>query len=183
MAEKIGQMLKKAADEMGAEDVRLEQGGKHPRVTGRIGERPFMYVVPGSSSDWRAGRNALCGLRRLLGYERPRPASKDGSGKTRNRKQNKARNRPSCGSANLLPNATTASKPEQEDRFLAPLAAFAAQMQTSTETDDASGSSITTAGDLEKADAPLTRVPLRTPWLGRKQRFQEVWAVSNGAQG
>ena len=66
MAERIGPTLLKAAREMGAEDLRIEQGGKHPRVVGRIGEHRFMYVVSGSSSDWRAGRNALCGLRRLL---------------------------------------------------------------------------------------------------------------------
>ena len=71
MAERIGPKLLKAAREMGAADVRLEWGGKHPRVTGRIKERRFMYVVPNSTSDWRAGRNALAGLRRLLGYKRP----------------------------------------------------------------------------------------------------------------
>jgi hypothetical protein len=84
MAENIGRMLMKAAREMGAEDLRLEHGGRHPRVTGRIGERPFMYVVPGSSSDWRAGRNALSGLRRLIGYEKPK-ADKDGPAKGRSR--------------------------------------------------------------------------------------------------
>ena len=179
MAEKIGQMLKKAANEMGAEDVRLEQGGKHPRVTGRIGERSFMYVVPGSSSDWRAGRNALCGLRRLLGYERPQSSSKGGPGKAHHRKRNKTCSRPFCGSAGLLPNATTALKPERKDRFLAPLAALAEQMRAA----DTYNPPVVAAESSAKAHAPSKRVLLRTPWLGLKQRFQEVWAVSDGALG
>jgi hypothetical protein len=107
MAEQIGKMLLKAARGMGAEDLRLEHGGKHPRVTGRIGDRPFMYVVPGSSSDWRAGRNALSGLRRLLGYERPRSEAKVGSGKNGCVKQSKSRNHSSLGATSLAVNAAT----------------------------------------------------------------------------
>ena len=75
MAERIAPKLLKVARAMGARDVRLEWGGKHPRLIGQIQERRFMYVFSNAASDWRAGRNALAGLRRLLDGKRPEGAA------------------------------------------------------------------------------------------------------------
>lgn len=174
MAEQIGQMLLKAAREMGAEDLRLEHGGKHPRVTGRIGERTFKYVVPGSCSDWRAGRNALSGLRRLLGYQRPQAETKDRSGRVQRRKRKKARNRISRTSSTLLANDSTAPKGQHEDRFHARLAVLAEQMRATDNQEEPTLPSTPTHQDSAKAGAPCKRVPLRTPWLGQKRRFQAI---------
>ncbi|MGM0743534.1 MAG: hypothetical protein ACQEVT_18410 [Pseudomonadota bacterium] len=171
MAEQIGQMLMKAAREMGAEELRLEHGSKHPRLIGRFNDRAFMYVVPGSSSDWRAGRNALSGLRRLIGYEKPKP-NKDGSAKGRSRKRQKARNASACVRAEQLSNSGQTPRVQREDRFHAPLAALVDQMRTAVEEVHEPDHPFTCGCERTKASANSKRIPLRTPWLGRRQRFQ-----------
>lgn len=173
MAEQIGQMLMKAAREMGAEDLRLERGGKHPRLSGRFNDRAFMYVVPGSSSDWRAGRNALSGLRRLIGYEKPK-SNKDRPAKGRSRKRQNASNPSACVRAGLLSNSGQTPRVQREDRFHAPLAALADWMRTAAEEVHEPDHPPTSGCERMKASANSRRIPLRTPWLGRRQRFQEV---------
>ncbi len=72
----------------------------------------------------------------------------------------------------LLPNAAKAPKAVREDRFFAPLAALAEQMEVSARTEDALKQTIAPAGEPAQTRTAARRVPLRTPWLGRKQRFQ-----------
>jgi hypothetical protein len=49
-------------------EATIEHGGRHPRViwTDPIDGQLRKLVIPGTPSDWRAPRNAVCGLRRLL---------------------------------------------------------------------------------------------------------------------
>ena len=149
MADDIGEILFRQARAWGATDLRIEQGGKHPRLIGRYKGLAFTFVFPGSSSDRRATLNCLSTLRRVLGIEREakrahRPA------KPRSRRTNPKVHR-----------LERIAKPiQREDRYYAPLAQLRDSMESSrgraTETDD---------------DRPLR---LRTPFLGRRSRFLKV---------
>ena len=70
MPDDIGKTLIRRAREWGAADVRIERGGKHPRLIGDYKGVAFMFVFPGSTGDRRAALNCLSNLRRVLGVER-----------------------------------------------------------------------------------------------------------------
>lgn len=54
----------------GAIILRVEHGGKHPRIVFRHKGRERFYVVPGSASDRRAHLNARRDIRHMLGVKR-----------------------------------------------------------------------------------------------------------------
>jgi hypothetical protein len=56
------------ARDLGVEDAKVEQGGKHPRLVGtKPGGSALRLALPGSPSDrWRGLRNAEADLRRAV---------------------------------------------------------------------------------------------------------------------
>ena len=56
------------ARDLGIEDAKVEQGGKHPHLTGTKPDgKPLRLVLPGSPSDGRRGRrNAEADVRRAV---------------------------------------------------------------------------------------------------------------------
>lgn len=146
MADDIGKMLMKQARAWGATDLRIKEGGKHPRLIGHYNGVAFMFVFPRSTSDQRAALNCLSDLRRVFGIERKeKPA----------RRPAKQRKRQGTPKARQLPQV--ADPIQREDRYYAPLA----QLKKSMGKDPCS-----------KADGrDQQSVPLRTPFLGRRQRF------------
>jgi hypothetical protein len=172
MTDRIGPVLLAEAHELGAEELRVIQGGKHPRLVGRIGERDFVYAFPATPSDWRSALNARAALRRLLGGSKePRPKQLTPAPKAP-RRHRKVRRR--SETLELLPGRSTAPADAGEDRFHAPLEALRAEMLSAAEAYSGLGES--TAPDKP---VPVLSVPertrsirLRTPWLGRRARFQ-----------
>lgn len=67
MKNQIGNILLEKARGWGATGVRIEQGGKHPRLIGSFDGKGFIYGFPSTPSDWRSWRNCLSDLRRKLG--------------------------------------------------------------------------------------------------------------------
>jgi hypothetical protein len=70
MPDDIGETVIRRACEWGATDLRIERGGKHPRLVGRFNNAPFVFVFPGSSGDRRAALNCVSVLRHVLGVVR-----------------------------------------------------------------------------------------------------------------
>lgn len=148
MPEDIGKTLTRRAREWGAANLRIEQGGKHPRLVGDFGGKSFIFAFPGSTGDWRAEKNCLSDLRRLLGVERKdrvaiRPA--------------KARSRHAKPKPPTMPRSSETI--QREDRYYAPLALLRDAMTHDRD-------------DRCPTDAEGCRViKLRTPFLGPRPRF------------
>jgi hypothetical protein len=57
---------------VGASDIHVTKGGKHPRVNFTYQDKTQFYVVPGTPSDSYSGtENCLSGLRHFLGLIKP----------------------------------------------------------------------------------------------------------------
>lgn len=57
---------------VGASDIHITKGGKHPRINFTYQEKTQFYVVPGTPSDSYSGmENCLSGLRHFLGLIKP----------------------------------------------------------------------------------------------------------------
>jgi hypothetical protein len=57
-------------------DYAIVRGGKHVQVHWSSNGARRFYVVPATSSDWRAVQNARAGIRRILRHDRARAASR-----------------------------------------------------------------------------------------------------------
>ena len=145
MPDNIGRTLISRAREWGVTDVRIEQGGKHPRLIGDYRGVAFKFVFPGSTSDRRAVLNCLSDLRRVVGVER------EGNAVDRQVKQRPRRAKPKNHPVNRSVEPIL-----REDRFYAPLKQLREAMSMRSEDEDVA---------CDQA------VPLRTPFLGRRQRF------------
>lgn len=66
MGLKFHRDLIRLARSLGAEDLRIEPGARHPKLAGRRGGRCFRIAVPCSPGDRRTGANLAARLRRLL---------------------------------------------------------------------------------------------------------------------
>lgn len=111
MPDTIGETLIRRARAWGATDLRIEKGGKHPRLIGHYNGVDFMFVFPGSAGDWRAVLNCLSGLRRVVGVERvDKPAHRP------------AKRRPRRAKPKSPPLPRSAEAIQPEDRYYAPLA-------------------------------------------------------------
>ncbi|CCG43366.1 hypothetical protein [Magnetospirillum molischianum] len=53
-------------ERLGVPDYSIERGRKHPKLRINVNGASKIYVLPGTSSDHRALRNAICGIRRLV---------------------------------------------------------------------------------------------------------------------
>jgi hypothetical protein len=63
------EMRRDIADELHRLGIEAEFGitnGNHQVVEFSIGGRRRRYVFPFTPSDWRAGRKAICGIRRMV---------------------------------------------------------------------------------------------------------------------
>jgi hypothetical protein len=145
MPDDIGKTLIRRASERGVSHVRIEQGGKHPRLIGDYKGVAFMFVFPGSTGDRRAVLNCLSDLRHVVGVER------EGNAERRPEKQRLCR-------AKLKHHTVNRSVEPilQEDRFYAPLKQLRDAMLLESKDDEVV---------CDQA------VLLRTPFLGRRQRF------------
>ena len=144
----IGKTLIRRAREWGAADVRIEHGGKHPRLTGHYKGVAFMFVFPGSTGDRRAELNCLSNLRRVLGVEREEKPQR----RTAKRRSPLAKSR-------VVPRARAVEPIRSEDRYYAPLAQLRASMAAAV-------------GHATEPAEQLLR--LRTPFLGPHQRFVTI---------
>ena len=149
MADDIGKALIRRAREWGAVDVRIEHGGKHPRLVGHHKGVAFMFVFPGSTGDRRAALNCLCNLRRVLGVEREdKPGCRP------------AKRRSPSAASKVRPRSATAEPIRREDRYYAPRAQLRESMVAAI---------VHTTEPAEEQS-----VPLRTPFLGRLRRLQNI---------
>jgi hypothetical protein len=151
MPDDIGKTLAQRARDWGATNIRIEHGGKHPRLVGDHQGQPFVFAFPGSTGDWRAVLNCVSDLRRVLGVEREqskaaRPA--------------KVRHRGVKQTTRALP--SPAESIQREDRYYAPLA----QIRESMCRDRDLGCYSDAGGWYALA--------LRTPFLGRRPRFMKA---------
>lgn len=73
MKDNIGRILTEKARSWGATDLRIEHGGKHPRLVGRLDASEFVFAFPSTPGDRRSWRNCVSQLRRKLGA-RPQPS-------------------------------------------------------------------------------------------------------------
>ena len=179
MSTELGRKLLRLADRLGAEDVQIVAGGKHPRLVGMVRGRPFRYVFPFTPSDWRSERNVIAGVKRLL--VEPKEAGEEETAKTN--KPRKKRPQGSARRADLkLPQI---SRPERhdapkrrdpDDRFLRPLQVLRERMRAELEEAAAlepSGEAPprrTPQNEGEPTSARGSRCVLRTPWLGGRRR-------------
>ncbi|MCK1471183.1 MULTISPECIES: hypothetical protein [unclassified Bradyrhizobium] len=147
----------------GIHDYHFERLAKHRSVVVAYDGRLKRVVFPSSVSDWRGPANTLANLRHALGpfaMKAPR-----GRGRIkRPRKPDPGRGRPvACRSF------SERAAPVQ-DRYFGPLRLLKARLE-------AAGPSANEAtGHRSMASEPMeetTSVALRTPWLGRRQR----WAI------
>ena len=64
---RLQKKLLNEAHAFGARDVLIVRRRKHPAITGAAPNgRRFLFCFPGTPSDWRAEKNSLAQLRRLL---------------------------------------------------------------------------------------------------------------------
>jgi hypothetical protein len=145
MADDISERLVRAAREWGATGLRIERGGKHPRLIGHYDGFAFMFVFPGSTGDRRAVLNCLSDLRRVMGVEREvKPERSPTKSQVRRVKR-------------TVRSTSPAVEPvRREDRYYAPLAQIRDSMVAS--------------GPKARAEEDRP-TPLRTPFLGRRRRF------------
>ncbi|WP_156942166.1 hypothetical protein [Hyphomonas adhaerens] len=104
----------KRAQMWGATNLRIEYGGKHPKLVGDFEGATFKYVVPATSGDRRSELNCLCGLRRMLGVTRNEQQ------KLRQAPRRRRRLRPHDATPKFKP--VSAPKTQREDKFYTPLA-------------------------------------------------------------
>ena len=149
MADDIGKTLVQRALDWGATNLRIEQGGKHPRLVGDYKGVAFMLVFSGNTGDRRAVLNCLSDLRRVVGIEREVTAAPFPQKRKRHRIKSKPHALPSPAAANL-----------GEDRFHARLAQIKGAMVLTPATKP-----------VAENDFPT---PLRTPFLGWRERFQRM---------
>ena len=149
MADDIGETLVQRARDWGATNLRIEQGGKHPRLVGDYKGVAFMFVFPGSTGDRRTVLNCLSDLRRVVGVEQGVTAAPFPQKRKRHRIKCKPHALPSPAAANL-----------SEDRFHARLAQIKGAMVLAPATKSVAEDEFPT--------------PLRTPFLGWRQRFQRM---------
>lgn len=151
MADDIGKTLAQRAHDWGATNIRIEQGGKHPRLVGDYQGQPFVFAFPGSTGDWRAVMNCVSGLRRVLGVEREQPKAA---------RPAKVRHRGMKQTTRALPRPAEAT--QREDRYYAPLAQIRDSMCRDRD-------------PLCNSDKDgWQALALRTPFLGRRPRFLKV---------
>lgn len=148
MPDDIGEVLIRRAGKWGATNLRIEPGGKHPRLVGDYRGVAFMFVFPSSTGDRRAVLNCLSDLRRVIGVERQ---TKE---RSRPRKQRPRRTKPRHVSMRHPVEPVV-----REDRFYAPLRQLRATMTNGSEDDEVAHDQV---------------VRLRTPFLGRRQRFAKA---------
>lgn len=151
MADDIGKTLAQRAHDWGATNIRIEHGGKHPRLVGDYRGQPFFFVFPGSTGDWRAVLNCVSDLRRVLGVEREQPKAA---------RPTKARRSSMTQKIRALPRPAEAI--QREDRYYAPLAQIRDSMCRNRDPGCNSG-----------ADG-WHALALRTPFLGRRPRFMKA---------
>lgn len=151
MPDDIGKTLAQRARDWGATNIRIEHGGKHPRLVGDYQGQPFVFAFPGSTGDWRAVLNSVSDLRRVLGVEREQPKAA---------RPAKVRHRGVKQTTRALPRPAEAIK--REDRYYAPLAQIRDSMCRDQDPGCNSG-----------ADG-WHALALRTPFLGRRPRFMKA---------
>jgi hypothetical protein len=156
-----------AKAEAGATNVRISHGGKHPRLECYIKGRRIVYSFPSTASDRRALANAESQLRNLLGISKPcrRKASKRNS---RRRKKSQASRARGSGLRNLTAVTSDTSTAVKQD-YKAVLAEIREAMTTGFP-----GGEPATPNSFK----PVHRLKLRTPWLGKHQRFTTSHAVT-----
>lgn len=76
MKDQIGKILLDHARVWGATGVRIEQGGKHPRLVGSLDGKDFIFAFPSTPGDRRSWRNCLSDLRRKLSVAHGAPESR-----------------------------------------------------------------------------------------------------------
>ena len=179
MSTDLGRKLLRLADRLGAEEVQIVPGGKHPRLVGRVRGRPFRYVFPFTPSDWRSERNVIAGVRRLLAdpaeAREPKAATSD-KPKKKTRRGSPGRAEPALPKGLMAAHHKCASRLDPDDRFLRPLQALRERMRS--ELEDAAVLAPSSEApprraqqsDGEPASGRGSRCVLRTPWLGGRRR-------------
>ena len=129
---------------LGATRCSVKAGGKHLKLEIEFAGRKFSYPIPCTPSDWRWLCNARRDLYRILGVRR----------EIRKSARPRSRHHVSAPSVPLLPCSFTV----KSDPF-----AVLKRLERAPDPSPAEAS--------DRAAAP-ERVPLRTPWLGRRRRWQ-----------
>ncbi|MCK1471313.1 hypothetical protein [Bradyrhizobium sp. CW10] len=141
----------------------FERLTKHRAVVVAYGGRLNRVVFPSSGSDWRGPANTLASLRHVLGLFATKAPCRPRRVK-RPRKPDPGRGRP------VVCRSLSEQAAPVQDRYFGPLRLLKARLE-------AAGPSANEAtGHRSIAREPMeetTSVALRTPWLGRRQR----WAI------
>lgn len=130
----------------------VKPGGEHPHLKFKFAGRPLSYSFPASPSDHRWLKNALADIRRLMGVRRQ--IRKSGTPR-------RSSDRPAGSSIPALPATFTVKADPFE--VLAVLRDAAPENPQNPAETERSRSSVA----VQRID-----IPLRTPWLGSRQRWQ-----------
>ena len=143
----------------GVTDYSIVPGGKHRSMKFRFDDREIRFVFPSSPSDWRGLQNSLSDLRRMMGVHRIIHKAATGRGHRRR------------GEPESVPMPTTFTvRPD-------PFQVLARLLEDGEVSDTERLSEVANAPTADQevgavAGGKGATQKLRTPWLGRRCRWQ-----------
>jgi hypothetical protein len=129
-----------------------QRGGNHPQLVFQFRNQTIKFVHACSVSDWRAQENALSALRRVMGVQRQIIKSDKHPDERRKVKKH--------STPIPLPKLANVVIPDEFQKL-----AVLRDRPTAGVNDNA---------PIPDGDSRVPLIPLRTPWLGHQQRWQEA---------